>query len=99
MRQAAFRIPTPQKKIIFTKREDNSSVIYTEYNSKNSIAVDTENASLVETVKINGQDGTLSVKDSTTSVVWAMDNHLFTIQGQLSADEAIKMAEGVKFIK
>lgn len=87
------------KKIIFTKREDDSSIIYTEYNSKNSIAVDTENASLVETVKINGQDGTLSVKDSTTSVVWAMDNHLFTIQGQLSTDEAIKMAEGVKFIK
>ena len=87
------------KKIIFTKQEDDSSIVYTEYDTKNSIAVDTENASLVETVKINGQEGTLSVKDSITSVVWIKDNHLFTIQGQVSTDEAIKMAEGVRFTK
>lgn len=87
------------KKIIFTKQEDDSTIVYTEYNSINIIAVDTENASLVEKVKINGQEGTLSVKDSMTSVVWIKDNHLFTIQGQVSTNEAIKMAEGVKFIK
>lgn len=87
------------RKIIFTKQEDNSSIIYTEYDSKNSAAVDTENASFIETVRINGQDGILSVKDSITSVVWTTDDHLFIIQGQVSTDEAVKMAEGVKLIK
>lgn len=87
------------KKITFTNQEDDSSIVYTEYNSKNSIAIDTENASLIKSVKINGQNGTLSVKDSTVSLVWIIDNHLITIQGQVSTEEVIRMAEGVKFIK
>ena len=87
------------KKIIYKKQGDDSSIIYTEYESINSIAIDTENASRIETVKINGRDGTLSVKDSVTSVVWEMDNRLFTVQGRISMDEAVKIAEGVKFVK
>lgn len=74
-------------------------LIYTEYTSANSIAVDTENASLIEKVKINSQDGMLSVKDSIVSVAWVMNNHLLTVQGNLSNEEAIKIAEHVKFIK
>ena len=74
-------------------------LIYTEYTSANSIAVDTEIASSIEKVNINNQDGTLSVKDSIVSVVWVMDDHLFTVQGNLSNEEAIKIAEDVKLIK
>lgn len=87
------------KMIKLNRKDDSSTIIYTEYNSSNSIAVDTENASLVKTIKINGLDGTLSVKNSVTAVAWKMDNHLFTVQGQICTDEAIKIAEGVKFIK
>lgn len=87
------------KMIKLNKKDANSAIIYTEYDSTNSIAIDTENASLVKTIKINGQDGTLSVKNSITTVAWKMDNHLFTIQGQIDTDEVIKIAEGVKFIK
>ncbi len=87
------------RKIIFNNAVDNSTIVYTEYNSTNTIAVDTENASLIENVKVNDQDGTISIKDSITSIAWTMDNHLFVFQGEMSRDEAIKMAEGVKFIK
>ena len=88
------------KKITFTNTLDESLfLIYTEYTSANSIAVDTEIASSIEKVNINNQDGTLSVKDSIVSVVWVMDDHLFTVQGNLSNEEAIKIAEDVKFIK
>lgn len=88
------------KKIIFTNKKDKALyIIYCEYSSSNSIAVDTENASLVKKVKINGEDGTLSVKDTTVTVAWIIDEHLFTIQGSLSTDEAVRLAESVKFNK
>jgi len=86
-------------KKITMENTNGSYIIYTEFESKNNITVDTENASLIETVTINGQDGTLSIKDSITTIVWEMDNHLFIVQGQLSSDEAIEIANGVKFIK
>ncbi len=88
------------KRITFSNTLDESLfLIYTEYTSANSIAVDTENASSTEKVNINDQNGTISVKDSIVSVAWVMDDHLFTVQGNLSNEEAIKIAEGVKFIK
>lgn len=87
------------KKLIFENSDYNSIITYTEYDSTNTIAVDTEGASLIEKVNINGQDGTLSIKDSVTSIAWTMDNHLFSIQGQINKAEAVKIAEGVKFVK
>jgi hypothetical protein len=87
------------RKIIFNNTADNSTVVYTEYISTDTIVVGTENASLVEKVKVNDQDGTISIKDSMTSIAWTMDNRLFVFQGDMSRDKAIKMAEGVKFIK
>lgn len=84
---------------MYTKQEDNSSIIYIQYDSKNCVFIDTENSLFVEKVRINGQDGILSVKDSITSIVWTIDDHLFIIQGQVSTDEAVKMAEGVKLVK
>lgn len=87
------------KKIVFNNQDNNSTIIYTEYKSMNSVAIDTEDASLIETKNINGQDGTLIVKGSMTAVVWILDNHLYTVQGQISTEEAVKIAEGVKFVK
>ena len=87
------------RKIIFTNQADDSSLIYTEYEAINSIAVDTEDASIVESIKINNHNGTLTVKNSTAALVWQMDNHLFIIKGELNKNELIKMAEGVKFKK
>ncbi|MEA4894676.1 MAG: DUF4367 domain-containing protein [Oscillospiraceae bacterium] len=86
------------KKITLENEDNKSSIIYTQFES-GSISIDTENASLIETIKVNDQDGTLSIKDTTTTVVWKMDNHLFIVQGQISREEAIKIAESVKFIE
>lgn len=86
------------KKIIFAGEDDDSAfVIYAEFGAMNSVAIDTEGASLIKTISINGHAGTLSVKDSVTSVAWSMDDRIFTIQGKIGRDEAVKMAEGVKF--
>lgn len=87
------------KKIVFNNLNNDSTVLYTDYISPYSIAIDTEGASLIQSIIISGQEGTLAVKGSTTTVAWKIDDHLFTIQGQLSTDEVTKMAEGVKFFK
>jgi hypothetical protein len=73
--------------------------MYTECSPSNSIAVDTENASLVETVYINDKIGTLVVKNSIATVGWEMNGRLFLVETPISTEEAIKIAKGVKFIK
>ena len=85
------------KKITLENKADGSFIIYTQSES-GSISIDTENASLIEMIKINNEDGTLSVKDSIATLVWKMDNSIFIVQGKISKDEAIKIAENVKFI-
>jgi hypothetical protein len=88
------------KNITFANTQDDSLfIIYSDYDSTTSIAVDTEDASTIEKIVINGQDGTYSEKNSIISIAWRMDDHLFTVQGNLSKDEAIKIANNVKFIK
>lgn len=84
--------------IQYSKKDDISAIIYTDYESNNSVAIDTENA-LVESIKINGEKGTIAIKDSTVVIAWKIENHLFTVQGEISKDEAVKIAESVKFIK
>ncbi|GAB6173595.1 hypothetical protein JCM15765_30730 [Paradesulfitobacterium aromaticivorans] len=49
-------------------------------------------------ISINGHEGTLVVKKSMVTIVWEMDNHMFTVQAQTSEDTAVKIAEGVKYV-
>lgn len=84
------------KSIKFYK--DTSKFYYSEYNSKNGLALDTETAPLAKPVSVNGHDGTLIQKDNINNITWVMDNHLFIIYGDISQEELIKIAESVKFI-
>jgi hypothetical protein len=88
------------KKLIFsTKQNENSYILYAEYSSSNSLAVDTEQASLVETVKINDTTGTAVTKGSLISIIWEMDSHMFVVEGTVGTEELIKIAESIKFLK
>jgi len=88
------------KKLALNNKQDETLfIVYSEYDSSNNVEIDTENASLVKTVKINGHHGTLVVKNSIVTVAWEIDNHMFTVQTQVGVDETIKIAENVKFIK
>ena len=89
----------PLKKIVFESEQDKDSfIIYTELSEANSPAVDTENASVFKTISINGHEGTLVVKNSIITIVWQMDNSLFTVQAPTSEDTVLKIAEGVKYV-
>ncbi|MEN6327568.1 MAG: DUF4367 domain-containing protein [Syntrophomonas sp.] len=81
------------------KNQQGSVITYTELSEGNKPALDTENASVFETVSINGQEGMLAAKDSLVTIIWQMNNRIFMIRGQTEKDTAVKMAEGVKYIE
>ncbi len=80
------------------KNQQGSLITYMELSEGNKPALDTENVSVFETVSINGQEGTLVVKDSLVTIIWEMNARMFMIRGQTDKDTAVKMAEGVKYI-
>lgn len=51
-----------------------------------------------EAVSINGHEGTVVVKNSLVTIIWAMNDRMFTIRGEMEKDTAVKMAEGFKYI-
>lgn len=85
------------KKIEFTNSQ-GSLITYMELNAGHKPAVDTENNSVFETIDINGYKGTVVVKNSLMTVIWAMNGRMFMIQGKIDKDTAIKMARGVKYV-
>lgn len=84
------------KSIRFDK--DSSSLYYSELNSANGAALDTETAPLAKSVSINSHEGSLVKKDGMLSITWEMDNRLFLIYGDINQEELVKIAESVKFI-
>jgi len=71
----------------------------TELSSGAKPALDTENASVFETVNINEHQGTVVMKNSLVTIIWAMNDRMFMIREQIETDMAIKLAEGVKYVK
>lgn len=61
--------------------------------------MDTENASVLKSILINGNMGTLIVKDKFVTVVWAMDNRMFTVSGQADEQLILAVAESVKYVE
>ncbi len=88
-----------RSRIIEFQNHQGASITYMELSEGNKPALDTENASVFETVGINGHKGTIVVKNSLATVIWAMNDRMFIIRGQIGKDTAVKMAEGVKYIE
>lgn len=84
------------KRIIFENQE-GLSIIYRDISEETTFNLDTENAAVKE-ISVNGHKGMLAVKNSTVSIVWQADGHMFTVQAPTDEDTAVKIAEGVKFI-
>jgi hypothetical protein len=86
------------KKIEF-KNSRGSLITYMELSEGSKPHLDTENASVCEATNINGHKGMVVVKNSLVTVIWAMNDRMFIIQGQTDKDTALKIAEGVKYIE
>lgn len=85
-------------RIIEFTNPQGSLITYVELSEGNKCQLDTEKASVVETVNINGHEATVVVKNSMVTLIWAMNERMFMIRGQIEKDMAIQMAEGVKYI-
>lgn len=59
---------------------------------------DTESAIRIETVDVQGETGLLIVYDGWTNVTWSNETNLFTINGTISAEDALKMANSVTVV-
>ncbi len=64
-------------------------------NTSSSVILDTENAEVSQIV-VQGVEGTLVVKNSTTSVQWIKDNGVFYVTSNLPTEEVLAMIEGLK---
>ncbi|AFV01536.1 hypothetical protein UNSWDHB_393 [Dehalobacter sp. UNSWDHB] len=85
------------KKIVFRNQQD-MVILYTELNEGSIVQSDTENASVFKEISINGHKGTLTVKNSTVTIVWEIKGRIFTVSASTDQDTALKIAEGVKYI-
>ena len=85
------------KKIEF-KNSQGTLINYMELSLDHQPTVDTENASVFETITINGHEGALVVKNSLVTIIWAMEDRMFMIRGEIEKDMVIKIAEGVKYL-
>ena len=88
------------KSLTYKNKQDNSlDIVYSEFATSSVMQLDTENAALVQTLTINGNTGTLIIKDNMASVAWIMDNKMFSVIGQVDSELLIKIAESVKYVK
>ncbi|MCL2815961.1 MAG: DUF4367 domain-containing protein [Oscillospiraceae bacterium] len=86
------------KTIEYVNDEENLISFY-ELNQANVTNIDTENADVVKSIKINGAEGLYVLKNGMATVSWAHENMIFMIIAQLSEEEIVHIAKSVIFIK
>ena len=84
---------------MFENASTQTFILYTESDEYNNLVVDTENADRFEEISISGKNGKLVEKDSLVTLVWEQGGRLFMIKTQSDVETAVKMAEGVNFLK
>lgn len=85
--------------MIITYENDMGHIIYFQEYSGSGANIDTEEAEKIESVKVNGQEGMLVEKDGIFSVTWKLNDRFFVVATEISADESVRIAESVIFIK
>ena len=79
-------------------QDENQNIYYSEYTGSSTIALDTENADKVEPVDIRGNEGMVVLKGDRVTIIWAIDDKMFTLFGYADQEIMLKIAESVVFI-
>lgn len=85
-------------KVIDFVDEHGNIITFCELSASIENTLDTENASLVKNININGNAGLLVVKEDRVSIAWSDNVKIFTLHTQLPIEETVKIAESVSFI-
>jgi len=86
-------------KVIEYINDEENLISFYECNSSMVINVDTEDAQILKTIKINGSEGIFVLKNEIATVSWAYDNKIFVIIAQINEDEIMQIAKNVIFVK
>ena len=83
-------------KIVYTVSGNGDKIIILyEYTQAEYVTIDTESVDDIKNTQINGEEATLTFKDSMTGIYWSTGDHFYYIYGSVGVDELIKMAESV----
>lgn len=78
-------------------QDENQNIYYSEYAGSSTIALDTENADMVEPVDIRGTEGMVVLKGDRVTIIWTIDDKMFTVFGYADQEIMLKIAESVIF--
>ena len=90
---------TSNYKTINYINNENKRIAFAEYDASMEGNVDTENASQIKDITINGDKGLLIVKDSQVTIAWSTSTRIIVLSTQLDIENSVKIAESVIFIK
>ena len=88
-----------ESKTIDYINDDGIILRFMQFKSLITTNVDSENAEVFKHIRINGEEGIISIKKEKTTISWKRDNKAFVIIAQLSEKEIVKIAENVIYIK
>ncbi len=82
-----------------TYMQGESQIKYMELLDSKNLTINTEDASHIETVDINGTSGMLIASDDLVTIVWSTDERMFLVQAQTDSDTALEIAKGIKYVE
>ena len=85
-------------KTIEYANDEGKFIRFSESNHTGIINIDTEDADIVKSIKINESEGIFVSKNDKVTVSWTYDNRIFVISAQISEKEIVQIAESVVFI-
>lgn len=94
-----FTYTGPVKEISYSSPDKRKILDYSESDGSVTTNLDTEGASVIKDVLIDGHKGKLVIKDEQVTIIWEIDRHVFTLCTQESEQESLKIARGVKFVQ
>lgn len=81
--------------IIYNNEENTPIVYYQEFGNLNTLRVNTENVDF-EKILINSYEGIFSFKNGVNKIIFADETYMYTIYGDVSREELIKITESIK---
>lgn len=80
---------------ILNYSDGKNQIIITQANNTAGIQIDTEDAT-TERININGNEGFLTIKEDRSMMFWHNEEKSFTITGNITKEEIIKIAESIE---
>lgn len=77
---------------------DGKIISYFQLTANTIVTLDSENAEIVKPLKIKGQDGLIIIKGGVVTLAWQEEEYIFNIIGEISKEDALKMAESVSLV-